>query len=306
MIRLVLSVSVLILLGGCASTTPAPVLDRSASPAARTQVQTTPTDRSSGYYTVKKGDTLYSIALENGQDYREIAHWNNLENPSLIKEGQQLRVTPPSGFVSAPGVASRPLSSTTVQTRPLDAAPSAIQPPSSAKGPKREPKAGKEPYSDEGYARLQRGEVTPQPVAAAPKPQAPSPDNKPAAAANNEPGFIWPANGRIVGTYVEGGNKGIDIAGKAGDPVNASAEGKVVYAGSGLRGYGQLVIIKHDNNLLTAYAHNQKILVKEGQAVSRGQRIAEMGNTDADSVKLHFEVRRQGKPVDPAAFLPKR
>jgi len=116
----------------------------------------------------------------------------------------------------------------------------------------------------------------------------------------------WPGNGAVLTGFDEVKNKGVDIAGNAGDPVLAAAEGKVVYAGSGLRGYGNLIILKHNNTYLTAYAHNQTLLVKEDQTVKRGQKIAEMGNSDADRVKLHFEVRKQGKPVDPTKYLPAR
>ena len=111
---------------------------------------------------------------------------------------------------------------------------------------------------------------------------------------------------KVMAPYSDSGNKGLDFGGKAGDSVLAAGDGKVVYAGSGLRGYGELVIIKHNGTFLSAYAHNRKILVKEGQAVSRGQKVAEMGSTDTDTVKLHFEIRKQGKPVDPAQYLPKR
>ena len=145
--------------------------------------------------------------------------------------------------------------------------------------------------------------------AAAPAPaKAPTPTPTPAAsaAAAEELSFSWPANGQVIAGFDEVKNKGLDIAGKAGDPVLAAADGQVVYAGAGLRGYGNLIIVKHDNTYLTAYAHNQKLLVKEDQKVTRGEKIAEMGNTDADRVKLHFEVRRQGKPVDPARFLANR
>lgn len=127
-----------------------------------------------------------------------------------------------------------------------------------------------------------------------------------AAIADEGLGFIWPSNGSLIGGFDEVKNKGLDFAGKAGDPVLASADGQVVYAGAGLRGYGNLIILKHNNTFLTAYAHNQKLLVKEDQKVRKGEKIAEMGSTDADRVKLHFEVRRQGKPVDPAKFLPAR
>ncbi|MDD3484408.1 peptidoglycan DD-metalloendopeptidase family protein, partial [Azovibrio restrictus] len=181
---------------------------------------------------------------------------------------------------------------------------------------KREPRGNKEPYSDAAYARLQNPGAAPVVVPAVPGKPAenkqaaeakPEPDNKAASsteAAVEGVTWSWPAAGKVVGNFSQ--TKGVDIAGKAGDPVQAAADGKVVYSGSGLRGYGQLVIIKHNGTFLSAYAHNQKILVKEGQSVKRGQKIAEMGNTDSDSVKLHFEVRRQGKPVEPLEFLPKR
>ncbi|HWC45033.1 MAG TPA: peptidoglycan DD-metalloendopeptidase family protein, partial [Casimicrobiaceae bacterium] len=126
-----------------------------------------------------------------------------------------------------------------------------------------------------------------------------------AAAGGDHLDWMWPAKGKIVTNFSETANlKGIDIAGTAGEPVRASAPGRVVYAGNGLRGYGKLIIIKHNDTYLSAYAHNREILVKEGQQVTRGQKIAEMGNTDADQVKLHFEIRRHGKPMDPTKYLP--
>lgn len=125
-------------------------------------------------------------------------------------------------------------------------------------------------------------------------------------AAEGEINWIWPANGVVLAGFDEVKNKGLDIAGAAGDAVVAAADGRVVYVGAGLRGYGNLIILKHDNVFLTAYAHNRALLVKEDQAVLKGQKIAEMGNSDSDRVKLHFEVRRQGKPVDPAKYLPAR
>ena len=134
-----------------------------------------------------------------------------------------------------------------------------------------------------------------------------------AAASSSQPGateddiaWIWPAQGKLIAGFDEVKNKGFDIDGKAGDPIIASSDGRVVYAGAGLRGYGNLIILKHNNTFLTAYAHNQTLLVKEDQSVKKGQKIAEMGNSDADRVKLHFEIRRQGKPVDPARYLPAR
>lgn len=130
--------------------------------------------------------------------------------------------------------------------------------------------------------------------------------SKSAVAIDDGLGFIWPANGALIGGFDESKNKGLDIAGRSGDAVLASAEGHVVYAGAGLRGYGNLIILKHNNTFLTAYAHNQRLLVKEDQKVRKGEKIAEMGSTDTDRVKLHFEVRRQGKPVDPTRYLPSR
>lgn len=229
-----------------------------------------------GYYTVKPGDTLIRIGLESGQSWKDIARWNNLENANLIEVGQVLRVV-------APVVATAPVPvETGVVTRPV--ASSSVTPASAPP-----PKGG-----------------TSVPVAGASTP-APVPAPAPVAAADDDNlGFIWPASGSLLAGFDEARNKGYDIAGKAGDSVMAAADGRVVYAGAGLRGYGNLIILKHNNTFLTAYAHNQTLLVKEDQAVRKGQKIAEMGSSDADRVKLHFEIRRQGKPVDPSRYLPAR
>ena len=128
----------------------------------------------------------------------------------------------------------------------------------------------------------------------------------PAATGDDDIAWIWPSNGTVVAGFDEVKNKGLDIGGAEGDPVVAAADGRVVYVGAGLRGYGNLIILKHNNTFLTAYAHNKTLLIKEDQSVRKGQKIAEMGSSDADRVKLHFEVRRQGKPVDPAKYLPVR
>lgn len=283
------------LLAGCFSQLPAPTVDRTGSLRASSQ----PTGP--GYYTVKPGDTLYRIAVENGQDYRDIAAWNNIVNPGSIKEGQVLRVLPPAAPAqSQGGTVANPIAvGSEVESRPLE------QVSDQADGlVKREPRVGKEPYSDEAYARLNRTDtvvttpaqdtqVTKPAVQATPQ----GPDDVP---------WAWPTSAKVTAPFSESSNKGLDFAGKAGDPILAAGDGKVVYAGSGLRGYGELVIIKHNATFLSAYAHNRKILVKEGQQISKGQKIAEMGKTDADSVKLHFEIRKQGKPVDPSQYLPKR
>ena len=268
-------------LSGCANKNrPAPVEDRSPNAARAPAKMVASADNAGkpGYYSVKSGDTLIRIGMDNGQSWRDIARWNNIENPNLIETGQVLRVTPPEET----GVVVRPVSSTNVVTSPA--------PANTASAPA--------PASNTASVR--------PPASAANPPNASTPANNLANSdsAEDTVSFQWPTRGNVLASFDEVKNKGIDIAGKAGDPVLAAADGKVVYAGSGLRGYGNLVILKHNNTYLTAYAHNQSLLVKEDQAIKRGQKIAEMGNSDADQVKLHFEIRRQGKPVDPAKYLP--
>jgi lipoprotein NlpD len=223
-----------------------------------------------GFYTVKPGDTLIRIGLETGQNWKDIIKWNNLDNPNVIEVGQVVRVVPPG--VDPNASATRPVTMAKLEPRPLDAPPPKA--PAASSTPAAPP-------------------VTPVP--------APS-----AREGDDDVNWLWPASGSVVGSFDESRTKGIAIAGKAGDPVVAAADGKVVYAGSGLRGYGNLVIIKHNNTYLTAYAHNQALVVKEEQSVKRGQKIAEMGSTDAERVQLHFEIRKQGKPIDPARLLPPR
>lgn len=301
-------------LSGCATNSPAPVVERTPQPAA--QVAAAPDT-----YVIKPGDTVYSIAREHKMDFRELIAMNNIDSPNRITPGRVLKVKPPvdaNASGNSAVVSTAPVTSEVVVVRPIDGESPAVKaaPSVNTEGLKREPKGGKEPYSDEALARAQNaGQVVAAPSTTKPAELAPAasdvnkPETKPAdaaAPAADDVAWIWPANGKIVGTFSEGGIKGVDIAGKAGDPVIAAGDGKVVYSGTGLRGYGKLVIIKHNNTYLSAYAHNQAILVKEGQTVSKGQKIAEMGNSDADQVMLHFEVRRQGKPVDPLKYLPQR
>ncbi|RZI40567.1 LysM peptidoglycan-binding domain-containing protein [Herbaspirillum sp. HC18] len=288
---------------------PAPVVDRPVStkpaepprqvvqPSAPTVVQK---QAERGYYTVRKGDTLIQIALDFGQNYRDIVAWNNLSNPNDIKVDQVLRVLPPEGAAQTGSVST----SSGVEVRPLT--------PSGAQGGgianKTAPKGDKRPYSEATLAELQKPEANPSSVAKAeqPKPAEKVPETPAVPAPDDENiAWIWPAEGKVIGHFGEG-KRGIDIAGKMGQPVLAAGSGKVLYAGSGIRGYGNLVIVKHSNNLLSAYAHNKTIFVKEDQNVTKGQKIAEMGNSDSDEVKLHFEIRQQGKPVDPSKFLPSR
>ena len=239
-------------------------------------------------YTVQKGDTLYSIAFNYGFDYHDLADLNGIKDPSMISIGQVIHLFPDKSKAAA--------SSAPVEAKPIEILV------------KEQPKLAKYPYSDTAVAEIDK--VQQQVTKVYLSKQDVNSDNQTDDSNDDvgeDPVLEWslPAQGRVIGQFSESDNrKGIDIAGKLGQPVMASANGKVVYSGSGLRGYGKLIIIKHNNTYLSAYAHNNKILVKEGQSVSRGQKIAEMGKTDARQVELHFEVRRYGKPVDPAKYLP--
>jgi lipoprotein NlpD len=288
------------LLSACSTTTRhAPIIDRAppvatSRPAAAAQAERQKED-ARGTYTVRKGDTLLRIALDHGQNYRDVVAWNNLADPNDIKVDQVLRVAPPDHVA---GVQTSPV--TMPETRP--AAPSVPK--------KTTPRGEKRPYTDATLAELKKDEPA-KPEAKADKPEpAPAPSIAPGSVVRADDdeklSWMWPSDGKIVATFDEGKNKGIDIAGKPGQQVMAAGAGKVMYAGSGIRGYGNLVIVKHSNSLLSAYAHNRSIVVKEGQNVNKGQMIAEMGDSDSDSVKLHFEIRQQGKPVDPSRFLPSR
>jgi lipoprotein NlpD len=300
-----LIIFILSILAGCASQAPAPVSDRSSGGAA---APVAPEVRP-GHYAVKKGDTLYRIALDHGQDYKDVVAWNNLENPNRIEVGQQLRMVPPEGTpvaVTKPVTASAPVEVKPVATATVAPAPTS----SSTTTLKRDPKGGKLPYSEENLASLRAADGVPAaPAAVAPAVET-RPADKPGVPASEDGiDWAWPASGNLLAGFTESGttpNKGLDISGKPGESVLAAANGKVVYVGSGLRGYGNLVIVRHSAAFLSAYAHNSKILVKEGAPVTKGQKIAEIGSSDADQTKLHFEIRRQGKPVDPAKYLPPR
>ncbi len=241
-----------------------------------------------GYYTVKPGDTMIRIGMETGQSWRDIARWNGLTNPNLIEVGQVLRVV-------APTATSVPPVTVIAGARPAASGAAPVQGAGSTSA------ATVAPVAPTGVTT---SAVAPATVQATPVP--PAQGNVAAPLAEEDVALIWPSSGVVLSGFDEVKNKGLDIGGAAGDPVLAAADGRVVYVGSSLRGYGNLIILKHNNTYLTAYAHNQALLVKEDQTVRRGQKIAEMGNSDADRVKLHFEVRRQGKPVDPAKYLPPR
>ena len=357
-----------LLAGGCGSvSTQAPVDDRRPQAAARPPVapaaQSAPAASTpatptvpAGHHVVKRGDTLYSIALEHGASYRDVAQWNQLDDPTKISIGQVLRVTAPEpegGVQIGAARASGPL-----VARPLEGAGTAA-PATAEGGTKTSPKALRLPYSDQNLALLRQGEAAASAVtvaasgtattaaagastaatsaagtsAAATSATATSatatnaagaataatasaaagatakPDPAKTAAVDRDPDaasleFQWPARGALLAGFSEPSNKGLDIGGKAGDPVVAAAAGQVLYTGTGIRGFGKLIVIRHDGGFSSVYAHNRQILVKEGQSVARGQRIAELGDTDADRPKLHFEIRKAGKPVDPMRYLP--
>jgi lipoprotein NlpD len=307
--RLALLTLCLGILSACSTETrQAPIVDRPATASAPRFRPVTPSPSASddvkpdarGTYTVRRGDTLLRIALDHGQNYRDLIAWNNLSDPNDIKVGEQLRVAPPERNVASAGAAA-------VVTSPISM-PGADKP--AALPRKSAPRGDKKPFSDSNLADAEKGDnpkaldvVKPAPAGVG---TALAAGSTVTASDDEKLSWMWPSDGRIVATFDEGKNKGIDIAGKMGQQVMAAGSGKVMYAGSGIRGYGNLVIVKHSNNLLSAYAHNRTILVKEGQNVTKGQAIAEMGDSDADTVKLHFEIRQQGKPVDPSKFLPSR
>ncbi|MCY7258951.1 peptidoglycan DD-metalloendopeptidase family protein [Pseudomonas protegens] len=270
--RLMIGLVLSSLLVGCSSTKSSSVgvVERSNNAAPQRPTVTT------GQYVVRRGDTLFSIAFRYGWDYKALAARNNIAEPYTIHPGQTIR------FDGRTGVAP-----TTVVTSTQSGASS-----SSKTTVIRRP-AGATTATATGTSTATASKPAPAPVT----PAGPAPT-----------GWGWPSSGVLIGKFSSNGslNKGIDIAGDLGQPVLAASDGTVVYAGSGLRGYGELVIIKHNETYVSAYGHNRKLLVREGQQVKVGQTIAEMGSTGTDRVKLHFEIRRQGKPVDPLQFLPRR
>ena len=281
MMRGVSLVAAALALAGCASQSGAPagapVVDRTGRAAATTPPPAPPAAKAAstaaaaaapvvtaGEYVVKRGDTLYSIALEHGLDYRELAQWNSLDDPTRIRTGQVLKVVRPA---ETPGVTVGRLGgSSRIEARPLDApAPPPAKPAVAA--------------------------AAASPAAAAALPSGPLK-------------FIWPAKGKVIAAFEQTRGKGVDIDGRVGDPIVASAGGKVTYVGSGIRGLGKMLIIQHGDEFLTVYAHTSQIVVKEQQVVTGGQKIAEIGTTDAERPMLHFQIRKSGRPIDPKQFLP--
>jgi lipoprotein NlpD len=293
-------------LTACTAPGPAPVSERAPArvppavtvkdePARPVTPQISPS--TNGLHTVQRGDTLYAIAFANNLDHRDIASWNRLESVDRILVGQVLRLTAPPGAV---------------ETRPLDDEPGPSARPLADPPLLRNPQAVLLAYTEANWAQVSGASAvaTVAPSAARPvSPPAPPAPAVPAAVATASAAveaWQWPADGILAGRFGAAGGKGIDIVGSRNAPVKAVAPGKVVYSGSGLRGYGKLLIVKHAGEFLSAYAHNEIILVKEGDNVNAGQKIALMGDSDADRVKLHFEIRRYGKPLDPLNYLPER
>ncbi len=326
----------LITIAACSSSPPAPVIDRLPSNKNAPPVNTKSSDQKPASkagdwrpstYTVKKGDTLYSIGLEFGYDYKEIADFNQISPPYPIQIGQVLKFKPlatPENAENADGVTTVPLGDDSASITAKNTAPNSTtsNTPTIGTTVLNSPKASRIPYSDAAFEKPAPAIIPPKmPTAKAPAVVTP-PEAKPALDPKVEPkaepkteiltkyetaesvDWSWPHAGKVVNGFNEASNKGLDIAGSLGQPVLAAAAGKVIYSGSDLRGYGKLVIIKHNPLYLSVYAHNSLIVVKEGQLVNRGQKIAEMGNSESNTTKLHFEIRRQGKSVDPKLYLP--
>lgn len=266
----------MVAIAACSAQKPAPVVDRSGAagaarpPVAAEKPAAVQREAKDGVYTVQRGDTLYSIAMAFGVDVRDLARWNELQDASVLRVGQSVRVTPPAETAAVTVTPVTPSGSTEVRPLPAPGAPAAAAPLPPAAVPESAPAA---------------------------KPDAP------VAAAPPTAQWLCPAAGTVIDGFDAPRNKGIDIGGIEGAAVKAAADGEVVHVGSALRGYGNLVIIRHPGDYVTAYGHNRKILVTQGQQVKRGQQIAELGRTDADRPKLHFEIRHQGKPLDPVKYL---
>ncbi|HSM99572.1 MAG TPA: peptidoglycan DD-metalloendopeptidase family protein [Rudaea sp.] len=322
-------------LAGCALNPPAPVVDLSL-PSANAPASTAASAAST--YRVVRGDTLYSIAFKHGLDYRDLAAWNGIVSPYRILAGQNLRLSAPAQTAPVaaqtiaepqPGQAVTSGISESATTTPLASSAAAPKPsafeslsaqpatapsfaPTESVPAKSAPVETPLPKAVEAPPKLPPAVSAPRPVGAPPpvRPAVVPAPAKPAdnAAQLNAGGVTWrwPADGKVVGAYVAGDQtkQGLDIAGSAGDAVRAAADGEVVYSGNGLIGYGELIIVKHNANFLSAYGHNRKRLVREGERVKAGQEIAEMGSTSASRDELHFEIRKNGKPVNPLDYLP--
>lgn len=251
-----------------------------------------PRSAPSGLYEVSRGDTLYGIAFRHGMDYRELASLNGIGPPYTIYPGQRLRLRAAAAARPAPREGSAGGVVTPIVSAPVRSTPPAASNP-----------------TGNAVTTPPAAPATPSPPVATAPPSTPPASAPPGAALPaGTPRWQWPSGGQIIGRYLAGDptRQGINLAGSAGDPVRAAADGVVVYSGSGLIGYGELIIVKHNDTWLSAYGHNRKRLVGEGEAVRGGQQIAELGRTGTSRDMLHFEVRKNGKPIDPLGVLPAR
>lgn len=311
--NVVMCIALCLLVACSATSNRAPVVDGHGNTKTTAKTKSPPLkepDWRPASYTVKKGDTLYSIALDHGLDYRELAQWNGLADPNVILADQVLRLTEPKPAVNA----GMPATARIAVLR----APKAVRAPAGTTLSQLEVMA--EPKELLADAKVNRSSavIAEAKTATRAEPEPKAGDAETGRLASNKimststsidsdddvDTWQWPASGKLLQGFGDNGAKGVDVSGKRGQAVYAAAAGKVVYSGAGLRGYGRLLIIKHNKTYLSAYAHNQQLLVKEGEVVKKGDKIAEMGDSDADQVKLHFEIRRFGKPVDPLKFLP--
>jgi lipoprotein NlpD len=322
-------VAATLLLGACGTMRSSVVVEPAAGtqyvrPAVSSAAAPARTPIPGGSYVVSKGDTLYSIAFRKGVDFRDLAQWNGIAAPYTIWPGQQLTLSPQAKRAAAPSIAATPV--VTAPATPTAPVFEAVTPATaSASGSTTSPAVqGKPPISPIPRVSAAPGASTSTtasavistpaevPVAGVPA-ASPASVPPPAPAAAGVARVVsgvhwrWPADGHLIGRFKSGDAiPGIEIAGSSGDPVRAAADGVVVYSGSGLVGYGELVIIKHNDSFLSAYGHNRKRLVKEGQRVSGGQQIAEMGSTGTTRNELEFQIRKDGNPVDPLGYLPLR
>jgi len=308
-----------VVVSGCAEHPPAAIEDRSSiaetsAPEVRRASQISMTDRgelpTGPDYIVQPGDTLYAIAFRLGMDYRSLAALNQIDAPYVIRVGQSLVTEAPKVAIAAAPASADGDAAATISTRELASAAGAngkvaTDPATVGKGSTTSTRGS---VASASHSPAKAAPAEPQPVAPTPKPVAsPKPKPPPAAIANAPVDrWGWPVKGRIIRSYAEDVHKGIDLAGARGDQVRASAGGVVVYAGTGVTGYGALIIIKHNDTYLSAYGHNDELLAAEGEQVSAGKLIARMGSSGTDSVKLHFEIRRNGRPIDPATLLSSR
>ncbi len=314
----------LALLGACAEQELAPIEQKSTSRSASATRPQAPrssqTDAPAGAYRVVAGDTLYGIAWRFNLDARDIGRWNNLDDFNRIFVGQTLKLrgperqapaidtlpkvvvgTLPGTRTLAPG-APKPLpQATALAALPADV-PQATAGASTPLGPTAVPQAGASALTPTPAAPVAATST----LLAAAQPDATAPENAAPTRSNGGIAWRWPASGKRRGTVAATGAQGVDILGTRGQPVYAAADGQVVYSGNGLRGYGQLIIIKHSDVFLSAYAHNDKLIAAEGTTIKAGQQIAVMGDSEADEVMLHFEIRKGGKAVEPMQFLPAR